>query len=350
MIIEYLILGDKHKSVLPDIDSFSKDIKLSKRSYSLGDNLYLLRIRCSEGGLSVAKTMSLYNDAVLEVLGSNSVEYHMLTNEASNCFEAELYPLLAEFETKLRKLIKVALFNVDKQARNRIDKAIEKDEHYKSRDLNSFLEQADLNAIENFLFSNDELIGEINKLKKTDIAKVASRKKLVEFINNSNKKSIWEAFFADACSDSILPESFDKIREYRNDVMHFHTMGYDHFLAAKKDIEDAIKDIDKQLKKKIVIVDSDINIAKISSNSAYLSSIIEMSARITNFAPPLAKVMSVIASPISKEMIERLIVLSKILGPIQVPSYKIPSSLYVLKNLWDTSDDKDFNSEEDDND
>lgn len=346
MVIEYLIVDDKYKSVLPDVDLFSKEIKLSKRSYSFRDNFFLLQIKCSEDGLAAAKELSLYNEAVLQVLGSNSVKYQMIINEASNCFETELYPLLAEFETKLRKLITVALFNVDKQARSRIDKAIGKDENYKPGDINSYLEQSDLNTIGNFLFLNDELVGEINQLKKSDIAKIASRDKLIDFINNSNKKSIWEEFFAEKCGESILPESFDKIREYRNDVMHFHTIGYERFELAKTVIEVAIKDIEKLLNKKIIIDDSDANVAKISNNSAYLSSIFEMSARINNFASTFAQIISAVQSPISQETLDRLSVLTKMLVPAQLPSYKMPSFLLGLNNLWDTADDKELNSED----
>ncbi len=346
MVIEYLIVDNKYKSVLPDVDLFSKEIKLSKRSYSFRDNLFLLQIKCSEDGLAAAKALSLYNEEVLQVLGSNSVKYEMVINEASNCFETELYPLLVEFETKLRKLITVALFNVDKQARSRIGKAIGKDENYKPGDINSYLEQSDLNTIENFLFSNDELVGEINQLKKNDTAKIASRDKLIEFISSSNKKSIWEAFFADACSDSLLPEYFVKVRGYRNDVMHFHIMSYDRFLVAKKDIKEAIKDIEKQLKKKIVIEDSDNNIAKISNNSAYLSSIFERGARINNFASTFPKIISAVQSPISQETLDRLSVLTKMLVPTQLSSYKMHPFLLGLNNLWDTTDDKELHSED----
>lgn len=293
MVIEYLISGDNYKSKLPDEGMLAERANISKRSFSLGNNVFLLRMKITNNDIESAKILSDYNEKVLDVLKANSYRFSLLINESSQFFERMLYPLVAEYEIKLRKLIKVALFSIDGKAREKINKKIKdnkevkkntnKDDTNENYSIDSFLEQADLGSVFDFLFLNDELIGHINENKKT----FTSRTALIEYITKYDKNSIWEDFFSEVFKGSIIPDIFGDIKKFRNDVMHFHTMNYEQYISSEKQLKNAIIDIDKQINKKIVIDDNSHNLDKITCNSAYLRTISQWATGITVNLPIL---------------------------------------------------------------
>ena len=138
----------------------------------------------------------------------------------------------------------------------------------KHQDLKcDFLEYSELGDIVTFLFSNDELYKEVENYKKNN--RFASRAEFIDFIEKNSKKTIWEEFFQDNFEDSILPKTIWDIKNFRNDVMHFHNISFERYEEALALIKRGIEDLDNQLKKGIVLEDTEANVSVLSENTNY---------------------------------------------------------------------------------
>ena len=128
-----------------------------------------------------------------------------LHDDPSRFFCAKLYPRFSEFETSLRTVVVIALC----ADRDSFDSEVA-----------ASLETLSLEKLGERLFTDRTFVNEARKAVDTDYTR---KDALLRRITGTKEKTIWDGLFGDDLSS--VKTHFDDIREYRNDVMHFHTMG-----------------------------------------------------------------------------------------------------------------------------
>ena len=330
MIIEYIIDKDAYKKLLSRINFTASNgqVIIKRSSKAQGKENFFLKLSCAQNDIAAAQALSEVGIKVEELFIQNKITYRLLLNEASQFFVKHLYPYVCEFETKLRKFIYCTLFDINEEAKPKVLSRLQKsliDKSSKDIPAFDFLEQGTLEDILNFLFSNAALYGEINDYTKNNSKRFSTREEIIEFIKNSDKHTIWEEFFANKFGDSSLPNTFEKIIKFRNDTMHFHNINYDYYLQGIVMLKDAIKDLDTQIKKGIVIEDSSENVIKLSENLNYVQGVIKS---LEIFGLASQKIIKSLYNPTYLEALRKI---SDTL--LKVPQVHIPDALIPLQNL-----------------
>ncbi len=280
MLVEFIIDKDEYKQLIKNNDfKASNGIDVAKRSLKAnGKDNYYFRISVNNSNLEAAQALSEIKYSIESEFKKNSIYYRVLTDESSQYFTNVLYRYIMEFETKLRKFIHNTLFDVSDASMKRI--LVQLKANLKNVDKNTivipkidFLEYATLEDVYKFLFSNNGLYGDVRDYVASKDNLCHSRKELLEYISQNKLQTTWEDFFESDFSDSSLPKDFLKIIDCRNDVMHFHYISYSQYNEYLALIDLAIKDLDKQIKKGIVIESTVANIDKLSGNSNYIQTL-----------------------------------------------------------------------------
>lgn len=281
MLVEIIIDKDEYKQLIKKMDfKASNGIEVSKRSLKAnGKDNYYLKLYCSNEDIESAKALSEIRCLIEKEFRENDIEYRVLIDEPSQYFTNALYPLIMEFETKLRKFIHNTLFDISEESNKRVIAQLATSLGIKIQDNQNnqrvdFLETSTLEKIRMFLFQNNELYGDVKKYMGKEENMCATKKELIEYISNNDSDTIWNKFFENNFSDSTLPNTFEKIIGYRNDVMHFHYISFQRCEEGMELIRSAIQDLDKQIKKGIVIESTLQNIDTLSSALNYQQSII----------------------------------------------------------------------------
>ena len=271
MKIEYLIDKDDYKSLLKKISlTASNGVTIEKKNLAYkGKTNYLLQLSSKDESDEGAIALCEIKERVDVAFSASNIDCRLLTNEASQYYGRKLFPLVSAYETKLRRFIQSVLFDIKDEAASYIIKRlkaaniINADADIKKANL---LELSELGDVIDFLFSNDELAKEIKEF--TSKNRNFTRDELTALITNSNKHTVWEDFFEKDFPDSLLPNTLVEIKNYRNDVMHFHEINYKKYRSAQKALSDGIKDLDKQIAKKNVIEDTQANIDRLTGRAS----------------------------------------------------------------------------------
>lgn len=278
MLVEIIIDKDEYKQLVKEMNfKASNGIEVSKRSLKAnGKDNYYLRLYCSKEDIESARALSEIRCLIEKEFRENGIEYRVLIDESSQHFTNTLYPLIMEFETKLRKFIHNTLFDISEESKKRVIAQLATSLGIKIQDdkIVDFLELSTLEKIRMFLFQNNELYADVKKYMGQEGNMCATKKELIDYISNSGSDTIWNKFFENNFSDSTLPNTFEKIIGYRNDVMHFHYISFQRYDEGENLIKSAIQDLDKQIKKGIVIESTLQNIDTLSSALNYQQSII----------------------------------------------------------------------------
>lgn len=150
----------------------------------------------------------------------------VLESGISVYFDQMLFPKINKFERLLRELLYLmATINQDKSASNNI------------RDL----EKKDFGELFKLLFTDENFMNQVRSRinKKGDSF---TKKQLQNQINNIAENTTWSRLSGDKFSPT-LAESFDEIREYRNDVMHAHNINYQRFKKGKELLDKTNKEL-----------------------------------------------------------------------------------------------------------
>lgn len=343
MKIEILIEGNKESVKKDLIDcslNASNNIVVSQSFSKMDNNSCLLCLSKPDtnnvdNAIKNAQALSEIRrgfEGELHKQGKKSV---VVFDETDQYFAKALYPLFCEFETKLRKFIHIALFNLEDSINERIKsdiKSVAKKDGYKS--LSQFLEHADLFEITTFLFENLGLKNYVNNYFEKN--KFVDAKKFMADIAEKEFTSLWDALFADLFNDSILKDKIEDIRKCRNDVMHFHAISYDKYITMKNLLEDTIVDLDKQISKKMVIESSEQNISSLLSAIKCYESIVAATQIIHN---------AVSAYSVSMEQIKKAMtpIISTINSFEKINLFKLTSGLFPYEPNDDNGTNTDNN-------
>lgn len=151
----------------------------------------------------------------------------ILTDESAEYFNKNLYPLVNQFERRLRKLLylKVSLSNEEKLKSTIRD-----------------IEKKNFGDIYSILFIDNDF----RTAARDRIKKLSTRSEMFEAIGSLTERTAWDILIGNSVL-TIIKDNFALLKEYRNDVMHAHNIDYNKYNRAKKLFSDANQELEKQI-------------------------------------------------------------------------------------------------------
>lgn len=223
------------------------DFTINTDQFQSGLVRIILNYEYSKSKLNSSKKFGEFLSKFREFLGKNHLKYSILSNSLSMYFSNRLYPKFQTYESLLRKIFILALSPLEDEDIVRIVK----------EQTNDKLDLSKIHTIEHIerlqIAELHSLIFEININPIRDLTthfKDFQNKNeyiLKEMIKNSLPTTVWEKHFTPFTGSEkvdVLKNNYDIIREYRNDVMHFHMITYRHY----KKIDSLLSDVIEELK------------------------------------------------------------------------------------------------------
>ncbi|MDB8643420.1 hypothetical protein [Streptococcus australis] len=222
------------------------DFTINTYQFRRGLIKIILSYEYSKSKLNSAKKFGDFLSKFREFLGKNHLKYSVLSSSLSMYFSNRLYPKFQTYESLLRKIFVLALSPLEDEDIVRIVK----------EQTNDKLDLSKIHTIEHIerlqIAELHSLIFEININPVRDLTihfKDFQNKNeyiLKEMIKNSLPTTLWEKHFTpftDSEKVDILKNNYDSIREYRNDVMHFHMLTYKRYKKIDSLLLDAIEEL-----------------------------------------------------------------------------------------------------------
>ena len=207
----------------------------------------ILSYEYSKSKLNSAKKFGDFCSKFRGFLEKNDLNYSILFDDLSMYFSQKLYPKFQTYELLLRKIFALALSPLEDKNIIRIVKeqtnakldlskihTIERIERLQIAELHTLIFEININPV------NDLTIHFKDFQNKNEYI-------LKEMIRNSLPITIWEKHFTPFTNSEkvdVLKNNYDRIREYRNDVMHFHMINYNRY----KKIDSLLSDVIEELK------------------------------------------------------------------------------------------------------
>ena len=213
MMLEYLFTDKENEHIVEgnEFEYVTKEIVDIKDS-----PCWLLRLSAEGENEETARVLSARNQEIVKRFAPV-----VITNESSAYYNRRLFPIVNEFERKLRKLLYLA-----GGLQNDKDKGVS--------EVIRELESKDLGTIFELLFTDK---GFINKVKENVNNKSwqFTKSEILSCVNNVQENTLWKKLFGE--KDGDLSSCFFAIRKYRNDVMHAHDIDARTYLDAKRQFE-----------------------------------------------------------------------------------------------------------------
>ena len=274
MKIEFIVEGDNYQQFTQGIVPVAKEgvTFFSENKKIAGANNFLLSVWTFETNMTSAKMLSEFSEQIKGKFIENQIKFYMLEDGPSTVFVTKLYPLVCEFETKLRKFVYLTLFDLDEPATQiavtKIKTTTKELKSITNIPSNNFLENITLGNLFDFLFDNNEFTEEAKKKTSTitnDIGRTATKAELIAIIDAIEEKTIWNTLFAKTFPDFSLPRVYRELFPLRNDVMHFHSVTYKTYRKALNLFKNINKELDAQIEKGVVLENTAENAELISS-------------------------------------------------------------------------------------
>ena len=227
MIQEYLFTVDEHKA---ELENFAVPEKIHKEISTIeNSSCWTLCLSIDSESKEAAKLLDSLNSQICDQFNPT-----VLSNGCSAYFNKSLYPIVNEFERKLRKLLYLASAL---QGDNDVHKVI------------IDLESKDLGEIFVALFSDSGFVKCV-KEKINQKTWQFTRAELLTAIEELEEKPLWDTLLGCECVKT-LREQFGELRKYRNDVMHAHNINQEEFQKAKRLFEKVNEELDVAIGKLI---------------------------------------------------------------------------------------------------
>ena len=235
--------SDKYKCTFKD-----DDFTINTYQFRRGLVKIILSYEYSKSKLNSAKKFGDFLSKFRELFGKNRLKYSILSNSLSMYFSNRLYPKFQTYESLLRKIFVLALSPLEdediigivkEQTNDKLDLSkihtIEHIERLQIAELHTLIFEININPV------NDLTIHFKDFQNKNEYI-------LKEMIRNSLPITIWEKHFIPFTNSEevdVLKNNYDRIREYRNDVMHFHTLTYRRYKKIDLLLSDVIKELEE---------------------------------------------------------------------------------------------------------
>jgi len=262
MIQEYLF-SDKSKQA--DVLNYKPQNVDQDFADFKSTDCWMITYSVSGNSEDAARLLSDVNEYVLQAF--NPV---VLANGSAEYFNKMLFPIINEFERKLRKLLYL------KSALNKDEKA---QENIKD------LEEKDLGTIFEFLFTDGDFVKAIRLKIKSEITWQFSKDEIINIIKKYQEHTLWDKLIG-INSVPDLRNKYLCVKDYRNDIMHAHNINYQAFKEARL----LFQKINKQLDSEIGIVISMVEKANIQSSARDYNSILNEALMKENMKEIIAQI------------------------------------------------------------
>lgn len=238
LILEYLFINQESKEELFNYKENNINIKIKDIKES---EFWIAEFVLDKENEQSALALSKINEDIIK-----SCDCITLTNESAFYYNKKLYPLINEFERKLRKLLYLA----SKLSSDSTDSEIIQE-----------LEKMDFGTLFELLFTDENFIKNV-KTKINNKTWKYNKSEIMDELYNLEENTLWDKLLGAEIAPT-LRENFLIIKNYRNDIMHAHNIDTEHykkikkiFIIANKELDSAISDI---LDNKIVKLYKDSN-------------------------------------------------------------------------------------------
>lgn len=218
MIQEYLFLSDEK---LEEVKKYHVQDAITECKQIKDTDCWIVSVTIKGDNSTAAKALSEANDYIL-----SSYKPIVLTSGCASYFTKRLYPLAADFERGLRKLLYL---------KSAISNSQEAQRHIKD------LESKNLDSIRKLLFYDTHFTKEVQK-EVNSRADSYEKAEIIKLIEAIDEKSVWTVLFPDDPPEQ-LKQQFSKLMEYRNDIMHSHNISFERYENEKALFEEKNKEI-----------------------------------------------------------------------------------------------------------
>lgn len=217
MIQEYLFLSDEK---LEEVKKYR--IKFAKAKYEQIKNTscWIVSISINGDTLNIAKILSEANDYIV-----STFQPVVITNGCASFLTKALYPLAADFERNLRRLLYL---------KSSISKSQAAKNHIKN------LEDKNLDEIRSILFYDKKFYEGVHQIVSNK--KKFEKREILSAIGAIDEKTVWDTLFPDDPSE-YLKKQFSTIMDSRNDIMHSHNINYEVYEKEKALFEETNREI-----------------------------------------------------------------------------------------------------------
>ncbi len=225
MKVVFLVEGDERKRAVAECAEVVKD-ELALKVSPYGEELYVIEANAMVDDIEGAKFLSEFLASVEKKLGRKKKgprPIRILADDASALFCHRLYPMLCEFEVRLRAALCIAMCASKDSFNDVFVASLE----------NTTLEQLERQLLESQFASQALSLVKGGNLSKSD---------LLSQMETLEEGPLWERLFGVGDLASVR-KNFSQIRMARNNVMHFRTMGFKTYVAAFNVIEEANKEL-----------------------------------------------------------------------------------------------------------
>ena len=226
MKIEFLYKDDTYKSV---IDGINESLNLEENeiiyvpSVQVGLNIFSF----SKDGdnETTAKKLDEIKTIICKSLDCNKL--FVMTDGVSNYFCQRLYPLMADFERGLRKVLYIA--SIKSKNENAIDVCRQ-------------IEEKEFAQIYQILFSDSRYLTEARQIVNSKTPEL-SKHDILKQLSTISESTLWNKLFNDQYC--YIPENFLAIKNGRNKVMHSRDISFEDYSAIKNHLDKSNKILQK---------------------------------------------------------------------------------------------------------
>lgn len=222
MIQEYLIENKQeieyeykdNKLFKVAFQSIKKQVSDDTDENAKNNEIWIVSFSTKNEGEKDAKVLSDLNESIV-----SKYTVIALRNESAAYFNRRLYPIINEFERRLRTLLYLQTrLGSDEEAKNII-----KD-----------LEGMDFGGLFEILFHDENFFIEARKyINLKD--KTFTKRRILKEIGEMKENMLWTRLFGEELPK--LQQNFEQVRLYRNDIMHAHNINYQTYRSAKDLLE-----------------------------------------------------------------------------------------------------------------
>lgn len=229
------------------------------------DDIAYLKIECNYSEMMAAKYLSLIRDEILQKGFRSYFSIICTFDEASLSFCCKLMKPFGIFERRLREIMyltTVKAFGYDWVAisfpKELLEKIKEKTHGLSDEKLTELaFEYLDYSEITDYLFAENRKISLdviVDIELSDDHLNSLSKNEIINILKKARKESLWNELFAGIYYLPNIEETIDRLRGYRNDIMHHHRMDEKTYAEVRKEL----KNINVQLTNAIKIMESRI--------------------------------------------------------------------------------------------
>lgn len=219
MEIEYLVSNDEARDYLLNLPKDDDIEVLTSPVGKESSHLHVVSFMISSKSIRTAKRLAKIRD---ELNRDGTV---LVRDDPSKRFETDLYSLIADFERELRRIL--ALY-----------RALNNENEHSVLDAP---EKADFGRLFSALFIDESFNNNVKRLINQK-GHAYEKDDLIRQLSQEKEEAYWDTLFP-AESMPTIRNQHDAIRGYRNDVMHSHRMSTKKYMAAKRLLTAAIKEM-----------------------------------------------------------------------------------------------------------